>query len=193
MKPIQSNPCFFGAALLALIVFNGGAWATTELDIDADLLSASKTTSTPVAAKAVFSPVVQTPIPTVKEVLDSSAAPPSLIQATPTVEEGSIVITPTPGQGVLQMREVYKVGLTYYQKQDFAKAIRYLKKSLDIHDPYTSKFYYAEANAMLGVIYQFHIIDRSLAYHYYRAALDIDPSTATAKKHIDEVADGQMK
>jgi tetratricopeptide (TPR) repeat protein len=92
-------------------------------------------------------------------------------------------------EGVLQMKGVYQAGVDCYRKQDFAKAIRYFKKSLEIHDPYTPKFYYAEANAMLGVIYQFNIIDKPTAYEYYRAALDIDPTTRTAKKHIGEVSD----
>jgi hypothetical protein len=40
---------------------------------------------------------------------------------------------------------------------------------------------------MLGVIYEFNIIDKSLAYQYYQEALRIDPSTVSAKKHIKEV------
>jgi hypothetical protein len=41
---------------------------------------------------------------------------------------------------------------------------------------------------MLGVIYQFHIIDLDMAYSYYKEALAIDPETATARKHIRELS-----
>ena len=127
-------------------------------------------------------------------------ATPAVMMPTPTVQAKAAVTVvsdkpvETPGftsevvQGVLKMKDVYKAGLSYYKKQDFAKAIRYLKKSLLVQDPYTPKYYYAEANAMLGVIYQFHIIDKDLAYSYYKEALAIDPKTATARKHIRELS-----
>ncbi len=177
---------WFDPRVLALcsifFVLGPRVWATSEMDIDADLLSASGTAT----------PVIQSesqPTPTATVVMAATVSPSTAGVA----KELPLEVSAQPGQGVLKMQTVYKVGLSYYQKQDFAKAIRYLKESLDIHDPYTPKFYYAEANAMLGVIYQFHIIDRSLAHHYYQEALDIDPTTATAKKHIDEVSDEAAK
>lgn len=99
----------------------------------------------------------------------------------------TVVPTPPTVQGVLKMKDVYALGMKYYAGEDYVKAIQYLKQSLTIHDPYTPSFYYAEANAMLGVIYQFHIIHPEWAYQYYHEALKIDPTTDTAKKHIDEV------
>jgi tetratricopeptide (TPR) repeat protein len=85
------------------------------------------------------------------------------------------------------MKDVYALGMKYYADEDYVKAIQYLKQALTVHDPYTPSFYYAEANAMLGVIYQFHIIHPDLAYQYYHEALKIDPTTEAAKKHIGEV------
>jgi tetratricopeptide (TPR) repeat protein len=152
--------CFWLAAHLV---------AANEIDIDTDT-SNSSATATPAAT--VFPPMVE-------------------LTATPVaVEETQEIPSPTPmvAQGILKMKDVYRAGISYYKKQDFAKAIRYLSKSLKVHDPYTPKFYYAEANAMLGVIYQFHIIDKKLAYQYYREALRIDPRTKTARKHIREVS-----
>jgi tetratricopeptide (TPR) repeat protein len=86
------------------------------------------------------------------------------------------------------MKDIYQAGINSYKEQDFAQAIIYLKRSLEHQDPYTRKYYYAEANAMLGVIYQFNLIDKKLAYQYYKAALAIDPKTETARKHIGEVS-----
>lgn len=181
MKPKWSDPRVFALCAIFFTLVPK-AWATSEMDIDADLLSASGT------ATPVFQSKSE-PAPTASVVMAATVLPSPTVMA----KELPLEVSPEPGQGVLKMQTVYKVGISYYQKQDFAKAIRYLKESLDIHDPYTPKFYYAEANAMLGVIYQFHIIDRSLAHYYYQEALDIDPTTATAKKHIGEVSDEATK
>lgn len=156
-------------------------------DIDVDL-SATISPSDP-------TPVVSTDVKTA----DSTSADASTSSATtqaagstsaenPAEEPAEVLApTPVPGRGVLKMKDVYKAGLVYYKQEDYASAIRYLRQSLQIHDPYTPKFYYAEANAILGVIFQFHIIDKESAYEYYKEALSIDPTTATAKKHIKEV------
>ncbi|HET9870492.1 MAG TPA: hypothetical protein VFR02_08365, partial [bacterium] len=98
---------------------------------------------------------------------------------------------PKEVSGVLKMKDVYELGMKSYKQDDYVQAIRYLKQALTLHDPYTPSFYYAEDNAMLGVIYQFHIVHPDLAYQYYHEALRIDPTTETAKKHIDEVKPGQ--
>jgi len=141
-------------------------------------------------------PVITTPMAAVPE--GTTLAPFESLEGTPLEPPGSQVTgestdelasTPAVVHGVLKMKDVYEAGLAYYKQQDFARAIRYLKQSLQIHDPYTPPFYYAEADAMLGVIYQFHIIDRAAAYQYYQAALSIDPQTAMARKHIGEVSD----
>jgi len=157
-------------------------------DIDIDVPSTGTSAATPTVLTdtptTVSSSAVQ--LATQSPALATSATPsdnPTVVQ---TVVSST---TPVMAQGILKMKDVYKAGLVYYKKQDFANAIRYLKQSLQIHDPYTPKFYYAEANAMLGVIYEFNIIDKKLAYEYYQEALRIDTSTASAKKHIKEVMD----
>jgi tetratricopeptide (TPR) repeat protein len=153
--------------------------AATDVDID----TSTPTMATPTAVGTVIS--------------QQTVGQPIVSMTPIAIATSSIKTDPTPVlkvvEGILQMKEVYQAGIDCYKKQDFAKAIRYLKKSLDIHDPYTPKFYYAEANAMLGVIYQFNIIDKSLAYQYYREALVIDPRTKTAKKHIREVSATKKK
>jgi tetratricopeptide (TPR) repeat protein len=152
--------------------------AATEIDIDTDVSGPA----------AMASP---TSVPSVPTVVTQAAATAMISAMTPssTQQEPTPEMTPTPviGQGILKMKDVYQAGIAHYKRQDFTKAIRYLKQSLLIHDPYTPTFYYAEANAMLGVIYQFHIIDKGLAWEYYREALKIDPKTATARRHIREV------
>jgi tetratricopeptide (TPR) repeat protein len=96
------------------------------------------------------------------------------------------------GQGVAQgngprMIELYKAGIENYRSKDFDQAIEYLKESLSIKDPSVPDYYYAEANAMLAVIYKFGRPDNALAHHYCNEALRIDPSTATAKKLSQEI------
>jgi tetratricopeptide (TPR) repeat protein len=169
----------------------------TDMDIDTGTATApAVVTPTAVAAvsTAAASPAAATVSPTASAASTTpvvSMAPTEATNPTPSEdapgEPAILAVTPTPGEGVLKMKDLYKAGYAYYKKQDFANAIRYLKESLQIHDPYTPKFYYAEANAILGVIYEFHIIDKSTAYYYYQAALKIDPTTATAKKHVKEV------
>jgi tetratricopeptide (TPR) repeat protein len=109
----------------------------------------------------------------------------------PQASEQATPEKPIMGEGILKMKDVYAAGMKYYKQEDFVQAIRFLKQSLTIKDPYTPKFYYAEANAMLGIIYQFHIIHPDLAFQYYHEALEIDPTTETAKNHIDQVKPSQ--
>ena len=120
------------------------------------------------------------PIPTaVIKVLDEAATP---------TEDLEGDATPIEVHGVIKMKTIYAAGIKAYQEGDYDKAIRYLKKSVEMDDPYSAKFYYAEANAMLGVIYQFHIIHYNWAYNYYRAALKYEKNNPTARRHIREVA-----
>jgi len=125
-----------------------------------------------------------TPTPTLVKVKGSPAS-------SPQVGDQATSEKPPMGQGVLKMKDVYAAGMKYYKQEDFVQAIRFLKQALTIKDPYTPKFYYAEANAMLGIIYQFHIIHPDLAFQYYHEALEIDPTTETAKNHIDQVKPSQ--
>lgn len=188
--------CFLSVALLS----SARLMASSEIDIDTDVSSSAAQPAPTVADNASGSVMGSAPVIAVTTpIVDNSAPVP-----TPTagVKGLSTMISeeisdhtaerPVPTalvvHGILKMKDVYKAGLSYYKKQDFAKAIRYLKESLKVQDPYTPKYYYAEANAMLGVIYQFHIIDKDLAYSYYKEALAIDPETATARKHIRELS-----
>lgn len=88
------------------------------------------------------------------------------------------------------MRDVYEAGMKAYGGKNYEKAIRYLKKSLTMHDRYTRRFYYAEANAMLGVIYQFYFPVEGhyhIAYDYYNEALKYERRNPTALRHLKEV------
>lgn len=189
---------------VGLLALSGFVWAASnalaDTEINMDDLSTpssfSSSQSTPVPAsspKPKASPVPKSaPEPAAVKTPDTS-----LIDLTPTPGNDADqtatgpTATPTPlvVQGVLKMKDIYQAGMKYYKEQDFDQAIRYLKRAIAKEDPHTPKFYYAEADAILGVIYQFHIIDKKLARHYYQAALDIDPTTETAKKHIGEVSD----
>lgn len=95
-------------------------------------------------------------------------------------------------QGVFKMKDLYQSGVEAYRAKDYEKAIRYLKCAVSFEDPYTSRYYYAEAHCLLGVIYQFFypVTDHiSLAKMQYEAALRIDPQTRIAKKHLAEVSE----
>ena len=119
------------------------------------------------------------------------ALPPSVRVKLSSEAAESISITPVVVQGVFKMKDLYQSGVRAYQGKDYEKAIRYFKAALEIHDPYSSKFYYAETHGLLGVIYQFfypvpnHL---GLARDEYLAALKIDPQTKTARKHLAEVS-----
>jgi len=135
-------------------------------------------------------------IPTATATMTLNSTPtPTLVKVSPVfspqVSDQATSQKPLIGHGVLKMKDVYAAGMKYYKQEDFVRAIRFLKQALTIKDPYTPKFYYAEANAMLGIIYQFHIIHPDLAFQYYHEALEIDPTTETAKNHIDQVKPSQ--
>jgi len=82
----------------------------------------------------------------------------------------------------------YKTGIKHYQAKNYSLAVRYLKRSLTINEDFVPSYFYAEANAMLGIIYQFYDVDKVKAYGYYQAALERDPLTLTALKHIKQVS-----
>jgi tetratricopeptide (TPR) repeat protein len=90
----------------------------------------------------------------------------------------------------LDMRSVYHLGINAYKERNFEKAAEYLKKSLTLPSSSADSVYWAEANAILGVIYQYHLkgpgsVD--LARKYYEATLEIDPSNSTARNHLPQV------
>lgn len=121
-----------------------------------------------------------------RSVLYSPQGVPSVSYTPPSIKSTPIVV-----QGVFKMKDLYQSGVRAYHEQDYEKAIRYFKAALELHDPYSSKFYYAETHGLLGVIYQFfypvpnHL---EMAKAEYIAALQIDPQTKTARKHLAEVS-----
>jgi tetratricopeptide (TPR) repeat protein len=166
---------------VSLFLF-GVSRVSAEVEID---LSDQGTSTQPAAP-------TPTPVPAVQ------AAPAAAPTAVPAKAETSIEMTeeaeptPTPivAHGVLKMKDVYEAGIKAYKEKDYEEAIRYLKKSLTVQDPYTEKYYYAEANAMLGVIYQFKYPvhgHNGMAYRYYKAALKYESRNPTARKHIRSV------
>ncbi len=150
---------------------------TPTEETDSDLQESESSTSTPTAV---------TPTATVVAALAKASPAVTVSAATPQPTSSIMTV-----QGVLKMKDVYALGMKCYNQNNFVDAIKYLKQSLTVKDPYTPSFYYAEANAMLGVIYQFHIVHPDLAYQYYHEALKIDPTTETAKNHIDQVKPDQ--
>ncbi|HVZ81852.1 MAG TPA: hypothetical protein VHE12_13780 [bacterium] len=164
------------------------AWADTEIDLgDGGPTPASQPTAVPTAQ-----PVLETTHP--------SPVPEMKAEPTPTAE---VTVEPEAGQdkkseeepaettqivhGTLKMKDVYAAGIKNYQEQDYDSAIRELKRALEMNDPYTQKFYYAEAAAMLGVIYQFRVIHYDKALHYYKLALHYEKKNRTALRHLKEV------
>lgn len=139
---------------------------------------------TNVSAPATTSPSkpVATPTPASQEI--------EMEDNTQAVTEGAPVPTPTVVEihGVLKMKDVYEAGISAYKGQEYDRAIRYLNKAVEMkNDPYTPKFYYAEAYATLGVIYQYHIIHYGRAYRCYAEALKYERGNATARRHIKQV------
>lgn len=154
--------------------------ADTEIDLgDNNPASTEKPSTVPASAK-------DQPTPTVEISAAPTATPAEDKRAEVTEEE-----EPTPTVGLIHgsphMTDYYKAGIKNYQDLDYDSAIRYLKKALETEDTVSPKFYYAEAAAMLGVIYQFHIIHYDKALHYYQLALKYERNNRTARKHLKEV------
>src|ERR1700679_2406925 len=130
----------FAVSLILCLMFTARLKAAGDIDIDVTASGGS----------SVATPTVSVDTPTAVSTPSISLTPQSPVEtanATPSeknTEELTPILTATPmtAQGILKMKDVYKAGLVYYKKQDFANAIRYLKQSLQIHDPYTPQFYY---------------------------------------------------
>jgi hypothetical protein len=93
----------------------------------------------------------------------------------------------SPSAPPTSMMEAYRKAVAAYEVRDYKTAVKYYEQALAIHDPNTRDSYYAEANAMLGVIHQYY--DKApgrleIARKYYKAALAIDPSNFIAHKHL---------
>lgn len=90
-----------------------------------------------------------------------------------------------------KMKDHFRIGMKFFIKGKYDEAIPELMASTMISDPHTWDYWYAEAYATLGVIYEFHIHEpnhRFLAYRYYRLALKRDPLTFSAGYYIKSVA-----
>ena len=192
MKRQTSSFFFVPASFLFLLAlfWVAPAWILADVEIDLDDLS--KPTPVP-TVKSVPTPKTILPQPTI--VTAPVRQPTVFLQPAPSPVVGGKVEAPAEPaptavvvSGILKMKDIYNAGIKAYKDMDYDQAIRYLTEAVKKNDPYTPKFYYAEAYATLGVIYQFHIIHFDKAYEYYRLALKYEKNNRTAKKHIKEVA-----
>jgi hypothetical protein len=89
-----------------------------------------------------------------------------------------------------KMKDHYRKGMQFFSEKKYDKALPELIAATMIVDPFTWSYWYAEAYATIGLIYEFHDKspdhDRS-AYQYYSLALKRDPKTKTARFYIDRV------
>ena len=155
-------------------------FAETEIDLG-DTNPAPTSVSNPPSPTPVPAAPVATPAPATQEIQMEGGGSPATQAApkpTPTVFEV---------QGRFKMKEMYEAGVKYYKDQDYDMAVRYWTQAVRMDDPYTPKYFYGEAYAMLGVIYQYHIIKYHKAYLCYKEALKYEPDNSTARKHIRQV------
>jgi tetratricopeptide (TPR) repeat protein len=158
-------------------------------------------TATPVPSPAAEVPAKAEPTPTAGIILAEDLEPPT---ATPTVETLRVETEAPPAQAPRKaewkkaaavpseppargMKPDYEKGARAFEAGDYGAAARWFKKSVAIPDGLVPRYYYAEAYATLGVIYEFHLkvpghLRRALAY--YRTALRYDPvNTKSANKY----------
>lgn len=181
VKKLEILRCF--AVFLFSWILVGSSlksFADTEINLD-------DTNPTPTAVPSVPTPTpipvapAATPTPPTQEIqLEGGNQPATQAAPQPTSTVFEV-------QGRFKMKEMYEAGAKYYKEQDYEMAIRYWKQAVQMDDPYTPKFYYAEAYAMMGIIYQYHIIKYSKAYDCYRKARVYEPGNETARKHIRQV------
>jgi len=175
--------------ILGVATLRGLGFSKAFGEEEIDLNEALAPTPTPVPQKAVpaavpTAVVEKGAVSTSTDKVDESN---EITMEGDTGEEIEAKPTPIVAHGVLRAKHVYEAGIQAYKEKDYDLAIKYLKKAVSMDDELTPKYIYAEANAMLGVIYQFRIIHKGRAYRYYKEALRIDRTTRTAKRHIREV------
>lgn len=165
-----------GPALLVLLSFPAVSLAEVEIDLDSLGQPTPQASQHPKdKAQAAPSPAPSSP----KEVQSWHPEP----TATDTPEAKVETIS-----GRLRMKDIYEAGIKSYKEKDYDQAIRYLKRAVLKKDDDTPRYYFAEAYATLGVIYQFRIIDHKKAAAYYRQALKYEAGNRTAKKHLKELS-----
>lgn len=94
------------------------------------------------------------------------------------------------------MKGHYHRGMEFYRKRLYDKAVPELIASTMIVDPFTWNYWYAEAYATLGIIYEFHRKEPDhldIARQYYSLALKRDPHTQSAKYFLEKMGKGYSK
>lgn len=167
---------------LGLFAFSiSGSFGDTEIDLGDSGSSAPATAAAPTPVPTVVSASAATPTPAGQEI-EMEDDNGSQAQPAPTPTQAVLEV-----HGVLKMKDVYEAGVSAYNDKDYLRAIRYWTKAVRMSDPYTPRFYYAEAYSMLGVIYQYHIIHYDRAYRCYQEALKYERRNPTARRHIKQV------
>jgi hypothetical protein len=90
-----------------------------------------------------------------------------------------------------KMITYYRRGIAEYKAGHFKPSAVDLWKAVSLTDPSVPSYYYAEADLLLGVLYQFHAkFDGHLktAKRFYQAALEKEPGNSAALKHLREVS-----
>lgn len=174
--------------LVASLFVLGTSRALAEVEISLDDEKPAQATPTPAPAKTMSQPEAK-PAPSnpqAETTTEVAVEEEGTADGSVTMEEAETTQVKEV-HGVLKMKDIYEAGIKSYKEKDYDQAIRYLKQAVDKKDKYTPKFYYAEAHAMLGVIYQFRIIRLKDARYHYQQALKYEPGNRTAKKHLREV------
>jgi hypothetical protein len=116
----------------------------------------------------------------------------TLVPAPVAPENPGSTPTPVPGSSFSSgegMMVWYQKGMSAYKVKNYSLAIQYLEEAVKKDDPKVKDFYYAEAYATLGALYQRHMqISRpDKARECYLKALQIDPDTESAQKGLKQL------
>lgn len=171
------------------------------LSLSFDLVKGSSSSNPPKATPTAGTPTI-TPTPAMKTSVTPTATlatatttpTPVLSLSTPTPIIESIDVAPAapmaPALALSTMKMYYKKAVTALKIKDYPTALVNYKKALSIQDKHVPSFYYAESNATIGIIYQYHSQakgHKALAMRYYEKALKIDPATQSAKIHLKKL------
>jgi tetratricopeptide (TPR) repeat protein len=187
---------------LQYLNFRGGL----SLSFDLPKVEPMPTAVQTIAKTPLVTPTV-TVISTMADILTSptiTATP--FATSTPTitstvVDTATSTVTTTPGSTLTPVLDVSRVKIYYiagmkaFEAHRDLAAITDFKKAIAVNEPTAKYYYYAESNAMLGVIYQFRLTKvqghNKLAVKYYKRALKIDPQTKSAKKFLAMLQGGK--
>jgi tetratricopeptide (TPR) repeat protein len=180
---------------LQYLNFRGGL----SLSFDLPKVEPAPTAVPTIAKTPLVTPTV-TVVSTIADVLASptiTATP--FATSTPTITltatemaTSTIIVTSvstlTPVLDMSRVKIYYIAGMKSFEAHRDLAAITDFKKAIAVNEPTAKYYYYAESNAMLGVIYQFRLTKvenhNKLAVKYYKRALKIDPGTKSAKKFL---------